>query len=73
MVTMVTKQKIFNQLYLLWDIQGWTYTSQKFDVPTSRESWDSRGGQPDPPLVSDVVPKPLVYELRFVTIISTAV
>ena len=27
MVTMVTKQKIFDQLYLFWDIQRWTYTS----------------------------------------------
>ena len=29
-VTMETKQKIFDQLYLLWHIQGWTYTSQNF-------------------------------------------
>ena len=50
MVTMMTKQKIFDQLYLLWDIQGWTYTSQKFHVPKSRELGDNRGeGRPDPP------------------------
>ena len=39
MVAMVTKQKIFDQLYLLSDIQGWTYTSQKFHVPRSRYPW----------------------------------
>ena len=62
MVTMVTKQKIFDQLYLWWDIQGWTYTSQKFHGPRSRE-YEITGGRPNPPpppLVSDVVPKPLV-------------
>ena len=49
LVTIVTKRKIFDQLYLFWDIQGWTYTSQKFHVPRSRELWDNRGGRPDPP------------------------
>ena len=44
MVTMVTKQKIFDQLYLLWYIQGRTYTSQKFQVPRSRELWNNGGG-----------------------------
>ena len=51
-VTMVTKQKIFEQLYLLWDLQGWNYTSQDFQGPTSRELWDNKEGRPDlpPPL-----------------------
>ena len=64
---MVTKQKIFDQLYLLWDVQGWTYTSQKFHVPRSREIWDNKGVVPPssltpPPLVSDVIPNSLVSE-----------
>ena len=65
MVTMVTKQKIFDQLYLLWDIQGWIYILQNFTFP-GQGSYEITGGSalppPPPPLVSDVVPKPLVSE-----------
>ena len=52
MATMVTKQKIFDQLYLFWDIQGWTYTSQKFHVPRSKElrnNWEVGLTPPPPP------------------------
>ena len=61
MVTMVTKQKIFDQLYIFWEIQWWTFTSQKFHVPRSRKLWNNRGSA-DPPPVSDVIQKPLVSE-----------
>ena len=61
MVSVVAKQKIFSQLYVLWDIQGWTCTSQ-FHFPTSSELWDTRAVDPILPLVSDVGPKPLVSE-----------
>ena len=49
MGTTVTKQKIFDHFYLLWDIQGWACTSQKFHVLRSRELWDNRGAGQSPP------------------------
>ena len=45
MVTMVTKQKIFDKLYLYEKFKDEPiYTSQKFHVPMSRELlWDNSG------------------------------
>ena len=62
---MVTKEKIFEQLYLSYETfkdepiphKNFTFLGKgSYEIPA--------GGRPDPdpPLVSDVVPKPLVSE-----------
>ena len=61
MVTMVTKQKIFDQLYLFETIKDEAIPHKKFTFLV-QGNYEITGGSARPPFVSDVVPKPLVSE-----------
>ena len=68
MFTMVTKRKVFDQLYLFATFKDepipHTFLGQGSFTFLGQGSYEITGGvaDPPPPLVSDVVPKPLVSE-----------
>ena len=61
MVTTVTKQKIFDQLYLFATFKDEPIPHKNFTF-LHKGSYEIPGGSARPPLVSDVGPKPLVSE-----------